>query len=78
MLKSIFRKNCLGVNYPKHFLRSGQTDLFTMVTRNLGPLEKCMLGAVKRDDKALDDGATHDTQWHCHQVVVTNKRTGDR
>ena len=49
-----------------------------MVTRNLGQLEKCILGGVKRDDKLLEDGSSHDMQWHCHQVVVTNKRSGDR
>ena len=56
----------------------GQTDTFTMVSRNLGKLEKCVLGAVERDDKSLGRVSGHDGQWHCHDITVTDTATGDK
>ena len=55
-------------------LLRGQTDTFTMVSRNLGSLERCILGAMEREDKP----AGADDRWHCYDVTVTNKQTGDR
>lgn len=49
-----------------------------MVSKNLGPLEHCILGAVEREDKAMSQSSAMDGQWHCHDVTVTDKATGDK
>ena len=59
-------------------LRRGQTDTFSLTSRNLGTLQKCILGAVERDDKPLGGLDGREAMWHCHQVVVTNAATGDK
>ena len=44
-----------------------------MQSKYLGRLQACILGAVERKD-----AQTRQTQWHCHQVAVTNQTTGDK
>ncbi len=52
--------------------------MFTMTSRNLGHLDRVILGAVEREDKPLRSVDGRDAMWHCHEVVVTNKTTGDK
>ena len=59
------------------FLIRGQTDNFTMVSRNLGHLKRCIVGAVEREDKQLGSVEGREAFWHCHRVAVTNRATGD-
>lgn len=49
-----------------------------MVSRNLGELQKIILGAVQRDDKSLGEVEGREAMWHCHEVTITNKATGDK
>ena len=59
-------------------LRRGQVDTFSFTSRNLGTLEKCILGAVERDDKPLGGMDGREAMWHCHSVVVKNSVSGDK
>ena len=58
----------------------GQTDVFMMVSKNLGKLQRCVLGAVEREDKPLSktDSGPRDASWHCYEVLVRNTATGDK
>ena len=50
-----------------------------MISKNLGRLERCIVGAVERDDKPLGrDAEGRDAMWHCHGITVTDRATGDR
>lgn len=49
-----------------------------MTSKNLGELQHVILGAVEREDKPLGEAEGRDTMWHCHEVAVTNKATGDK
>jgi hypothetical protein len=72
-------KEFLMTNSARHkVLRRGQTDTFSLSTRHLGTLSKCLLGAVERDDKPLGGLDGRQAQWHCHQITVTDTATGDK
>ena len=36
------------------------------------------MGALERRDKPLSGGDGRQGMWHCHEIAVTNKSTGDR
>ena len=72
-------KEFIMENSPRNkILRRGQVDTFTMTSRYLGPLTKCLIGAVERDDKPLGGLDGRQAMWHCHQVVVKDTGTGDK
>ena len=54
----------------------GSTDNFTLVSRNLGKLKRCTVGAFERDGERSSDDRVQ--QWHCYQVAVTDSHTGDK
>ncbi|CAH1787210.1 unnamed protein product [Owenia fusiformis] len=62
----------------KKILRKGQTDSFKFSSKNLGKLQRCILGAVERDDKSLGDVSGKEAMWHCHEVTVTDTSCGDK
>lgn len=49
-----------------------------MVSKNVGHIERCVVGAVEREDKPLRSVEGRDGMWHCHEIIVTNKTTGDK
>ena len=49
-----------------------------MVSRNVGDIERCVVGAVEREDKPLRSAEGRDGMWHCHEISVTNTTTGDK
>ncbi|XP_074659812.1 lipoxygenase homology domain-containing protein 1-like [Tubulanus polymorphus] len=59
-------------------LRKGQTDSMKFVTKNLGKLEKCIVGAVEREDRPIGGPGDRDSLWHCHEIIVTDLSTGDK
>ncbi|KAL5006870.1 hypothetical protein ScPMuIL_015676 [Solemya velum] len=66
-------------NSPQYkILRRGQVDHFKMPSAPLGRLERCIVGAVVRDDKPLADPSAPLVNWHCHQIAVTDISTGDK
>ncbi len=49
-----------------------------MVSKNVGNIERCVVGAVEREDKPLRSAEGRDAMWHCHEICVTNTTTGDK
>ena len=60
------------------FVSRGQKDSFTMVSRNLGELRRCILGAIEGEVVSRSKSNNNELTWHCQEVVVTNQQTGDK
>ena len=58
-------------------LRPGQVNQFRFASKKtLGRLRTLILGAVERLDKPFGpDVRGHDAQWHCQEIVVTDRKT---
>ncbi|XP_059150632.1 lipoxygenase homology domain-containing protein 1-like isoform X2 [Physella acuta] len=65
-------------NAHNKILRKGTTNNFSMPSKNLGQLQKCIVGAYEREDRPLDDAEGRAAMWHCHEIVVTDTSTGIR
>ena len=49
------------------------------MSKNLGKLQRVLLGACERDDSSRSERSDERLrQWHCYQVAVTDTSTGDK
>lgn len=62
-------------NPSKKVLRRGQTDNFTMKSKQLGPLTHVILSHLTKKGANIK-GTGKETGWFVHEVIVDNEDTG--
>lgn len=62
-------------NASKKVLRRGQTDKFTMKSKQLGPLNHLILSHVIKKGGNVK-GTGKETGWFVHEVIIENEDTG--